>query len=856
AAVAHTVLPAVRGELARRKREAGQYDFDDMLGLVDQALHGPRAAALASAMRERWRYVLIDEFQDTDETQWSIFRRAFFERESTGGSVLYLLADPKQSIYRFRGADVHTYLRARDEVVAAGGARVALDHNYRATPGLVAAINAIFDPSADRPVFTGGIRYTPVACGRPDRAMVDGAGRPLAPVQVMRLGSPIDLRAMQSLGRWIAAEIRTMTDPARPWRFDGRPLAHSDVFVLTRNAREGRIVGAALRSAGVPHAFYKQDGLFQTDEARDVRTLLLAVEDPEDRARRLSAWLTPFFGLPLSSLERARDLPGSHPLVTRLRGWRALGEAREFDALFESIVVASGIVRREIFFGEGERELTNYLHIFELLFEYGARSHHTLRDVVSALSGLIDKTRLPLDLEGNVQRLESDRRAVQIMTIHKSKGLEAPVVFVVGGFSQPPGDDVHVYHDGARRLAWVGPVGDPAAAERAKAEEREEDQRLMYVALTRAQGRLYVPCATIGKRDGGDAEGGAKALRGPYDVVNRRVAELLRAGDETALAVSDVPVGLESTEADDAAGRSGEPPWRPPPALLAADTDAVMHAELGRARMGAFVTSYTRMKAQDVAARAARFGAVARGAAPEVDADDEARDDRLRGARASGVFLHELLERVPLESFGAAAASRDWALRPEVAAAFDESMAAHGIDPAQRAHAEELVWTAYTTPLVLPGGGRLERIADAARVAREMDFVFPLSGHAALGEAREPRQRGYVRGSIDLAFEHRGLAYFIDWKSDSLASFSPDAVDRHVRAQYEAQARLYSLAIARLLGSRTREEHDARFGGVLYCFLRGLDGRGRGLWSARPTWDELVGWDDALRGAQRGRAAR
>ncbi|MBV9949260.1 MAG: UvrD-helicase domain-containing protein, partial [Myxococcales bacterium] len=182
AALAHAVLPAVTTELARRKREAGQYDFDDMLTLVARALGGEHGRALAATMRERWRYVLIDEFQDTDETQWSIFRQAFFEESSVSPerpsshaaapgpqSLLYLVGDPKQSIYRFRGADVHTYLRARDAVVAAGGARVTLDRNFRATPALVEATNAIFDADAECPVFSGDIRHEPASSGRPDR---------------------------------------------------------------------------------------------------------------------------------------------------------------------------------------------------------------------------------------------------------------------------------------------------------------------------------------------------------------------------------------------------------------------------------------------------------------------------------------------------------------------------------------------------------------------------------------------------------------------------------------------------------------------------------------------------------------
>ncbi len=407
-------------------------------------------------------------------------------------------------------------------MLAGGGARVRLESNYRATPALVAATNLLFAQDAPEPIFTGDVAYLPVACGRPDRALVDGDGRALSPVCALRFqASP----SMADLGAWIAREVGAATDPVRPWRLDGRPIEHGDAFVLTRNLREGREIGKALRAAGVPHAFYKEEGLYQSDVAKELRALLAAIDDPDDPARRMSAWLTPFFGLPLVEVERARGLPASHPLLARLYAWKALADARDFDRLFQSIVSDSGVVRREIFFAEGERDLTNTLHLIEGLIDRARGGRATLRDLVQELSGLIAQTRFPLDLEGNMQRLESDRSAVQIMTIHKSKGLEAPLVFVAGGLSAPRADDVRVYHEGGRRLAWVGSLS-PEVRPRVEREEGEEEQRLMYVALTRAMGRLYLPCVL-------GPEGEPKPMRGPYHRVNRRVAALIQAKDPT-----------------------------------------------------------------------------------------------------------------------------------------------------------------------------------------------------------------------------------------------------------------------------------------------------------------------------------
>ncbi len=836
AALVQALYAPVWTTFMRSKRAAGEYDFDDMLSLVDEALRGPRGEALAQAMRRRWQYALIDEFQDTDETQWSIFRRAFFERTAAGpSSVAVFVGDPKQSIYRFRGADVHAYLHARDAVAAAGGTRLSLDRNYRATPALVDALNRIFEETPNGSLFTGAISYEPVQCGRAGRALVDGDGREVSPVGVLRFQDEI---ATGDLGRAIAAEVRVMTNPARPWRLDGRALEPSDIFVLTRTDREGRQLGDCLRAAGVPHAFYRQEGLLQCEEAKDLRALLAAVVDPNDRASRLRAWLTPFFGLPLASIEGARDLPASHPFVARLHEWKALADGRRFDRLFESILRQTAVIRREIFFEAGERRLTNYLHLVEVLLEQSRDGHPTLVELVNGLSRLIDKTRTPLDVyEGNVQRIESERRAVQIMTMHKAKGLEAAVVFVAGGFA--PGrlsEEVHVYHEDGRRLAWVGPVA-PDMQQRVRAEEKEENERLMYVALTRAIGRLVVPCVVESKADAKRKRraGQAKSMKGPYDPVNERVVECVAAGDPL-FAVDDVASA-------GAAPPLVEPPaapveWAPPEDLLRDQDTRARYAKLRERAAGAVVTSYTRLRGERPGRRSTWERAEDRRAEKGAGALDDASFVPLRGARGSGVFLHEILERVPLTSF-AMREPAAWRGLPEVSTLFDDATAVHRIESAQRAHAEEMVWRAYTAPVVLPAdGARLEGLAHAARVVREMDFVFPIPGRD---------ETGYVRGSLDLAFEHRGLTYFVDWKSDSLASYAPDALERHVLGHYADQVTLYTLAVGKLLGTESRNDHEQRFGGLIYCFLRGLDGQGGGIWTSRPSWDEVRASEMALR---------
>ena len=517
AALAQHLLPAVSARLEQRKRAAGRLDFQDMLALVARGLEPdqPGAAELVATLRARYRYALVDEFQDTDETQWQIFRRLFFEPGAPG--VLTLVGDPKQAIYSFRGADVHTYLRARREIGAVQEP-LFLTASYRSTAALIAAQNALLDQQDPAAFFRGAgpIHYDhPVSCGQPELALLDARGAPAPPVVVFDVQRS-EQAPTPRLRLWeikpallerIAREIGDLLSPAGALSLrapDGRAarIGPRDIFVLTRTVRESREVGEALRARRIPFAFFKQEKLFETVEAREVLDLLRALAEPDDRSARFRAFITPFFGLSLLDLAACDDLPADHPLVQRLERWRALGEGGEVDQMFARILDDSGVVSRELF-DQGvkgrasERALTNYLHLFELMQREAAQSPCTLRELAQRLGGYVANTRRPADRDGNrtsdVQRLETDADAVQIMTIHHAKGLEASVVFLYGGIWPGPRGDARLFHDeGGDRVVRVGrqPVNEENAF---LDEQNDEERRVLYVGLTRARARLYLP---------------------------------------------------------------------------------------------------------------------------------------------------------------------------------------------------------------------------------------------------------------------------------------------------------------------------------------------------------------------------
>lgn len=836
ALVVQSFLPPLQKELHERKRREGLLDFDDILVELRDSLLGEHGPALVSLLRDKYKLALIDEFQDTDEVQWEIFRRIFFE--GGGEHRLALIGDPKQAIYRFRGADVETYLEAKQEVVAAGGVLVQLDHCYRATEALIDGYNRIFEQESEAPLFSGAIRYEPaVRCGKKELRLLDASGKEAAPIHVFESAIEKPSAAdLWPLAHRIAGEIRRIMDPERPLlRFgdEGKesPIAYRDIYVLYRTTKEGKIFGEVLREAGIPVAFYKADGLFQTAEAFAWLDLLEAIARPSDRSRRLRAWMSPFFCVPFESLKDAAELPHTAPQVAQLWSWKEDADARRYERLFARALDESGIVRRAILEG-GERSLTNLLHISELLLERAGASSCTLDELTDWLRAAVEQREAPEGKDGNQQRLETEREAVQLMTMHASKGLEAAVVFVAGGLRSFQGSETtRVHGKDGQRTSWVGKPLPRWVREADEREEREECERLLYVALTRAKARLYLPVYTRAN------------VSGTYGVLNRRLRHLLD-NREHGFVIEDLDA-FASRLAESAEG--GTAAWSPPMELLGdVEVDEEAKVALREQRMGFEITSYTRMRGSR--SKEEIFP-------EEFTQDMQAREPlpagTLPGGAGSGIFLHEVLARVPAEA--AQASLEEFIAHPEVVEIVKQEALRHGIADDVLPHAQQLVYAGLSRPIPLRQGDLLPGVRAATKLLREMEFLYPLpeASHPRLSEAPPEGgytiERGFVKGFVDLIFSVGDTYYFADWKSDYLPSFREDLLRKYVERNYTIQARLYSLALVKMLGIRDEADYERRFGGLYYFFLRGMEQEeGRGVHFERPSWATLLSWEEDL----------
>lgn len=787
-AIAGELLPHILDRIGTDKSEHGLFDYDDMLELVADALHGPRATELATRLRARMPWAMIDEFQDTDPVQWDIFRTVWMHAESKG---LTIVGDPKQAIYGFRGADVATYVAAREEMLRNGATRVALDVNRRSTAPLVEAVNHILIGNLGMPLLDKTITYDDPVRASGD-VVCDDLRPPVAVFQLQSNGKASADANKATLTAAIGDAIEALRAAPPVWTQRGveQRFALGHVMVLTRSNRDSTEIATALRARGLPCALVEPEKLFATREAYELASVLASIAAPRDRSARLRALRTRFFDVPWAELMRVVDAPDHHPLVAQVFDWAQLAARRAYETLFRRIVEDSRYAERALVLGGGERALTNTWHLIELLLSHVATSRCDLHELVVQLRRWISDDGAQPD-ERDVQRAETDADAIRILTIHKAKGLEAPYVFVFGGTSGAPKSSVHTIRDATGRALVVG-TPDPITKQLLDDEATAENQRLAYVAMTRAQVRLYLPLYTNLSKDAS------------YLPVQTCLAASLNARAAMPRPLFEaipITVGGPDTEPAPATALASFVAPPPPPAIEL--------VPLADARSGLTMLSYTRLaNSLEAAAIVARPGDVLAIDPAEFDVDDTAGEvapgDLPPGA-SSGLLLHDLLEAADLDHARRAADLGTWSSDPVVAHQLVEYASKRGIDPRFHPHAAELVHRTLTAPMKLIDGTVCAPMIAATALAREVEFSYPLPAGM---------RRGLVKGFIDALVAYDDELWVLDYKSDLLSGDDlAKAADLRVREHYAVQARLYAIAADRMRGRR-------RLAGLLFAFIR------------------------------------
>jgi exodeoxyribonuclease V beta subunit len=854
------------------KDRAGSFGFADMLNrldaALDESLHGARAQRLRERILGQYPVALIDEFQDTSPIQLRIFDRLFRIADNEPSRALLLIGDPKQAIYGFRGADIYSYLSARK---ATEGRHHRLDTNHRSSKALVSAVNTLFQRAEDRSgegafKFRQGdaasdLPFVPVrAQGRAERLVSARGGVPAVTLVFDEtLRNKEDSRTLFAA---LCAEriVQWLNDPQAGFEAPGEPfqrLRPADIAVLVRSGTEAEAVRHEMRRRGLASVYLSdKDTVFRTPEAADVLRLLQAAASPRDLRLARAALGSPLLCLTLQELlalatDETRFDRQCEVLAQLNQVWQAQGVLAMVRQALHAFALPARWLAAQDPAQRGERRLSNVLHLAELLQAASPRVQGEQALVRWLIQEMSDSE---AGLEGGderVLRLESDADLVKVVTVHKSKGLEYPLVLLPfpAHFREliTPGE-------GEERTvlllpADVGTAGgqelvlSPSREQLALAEQerQRESLRLLYVAATRARHALWVGLS------------GLQVGTSRTHLWHRSAIGYLLSGaqvqppeqrwrDVLALAGASAEVVVEPV-----AGGDDLP--LPSPTRMARRIEPVALAQ-----PPAYTAQFERhwsISSYSALVRDAAWAPIASGAVPAHGLRDDEPDeaDGMAMARRSadspwhrfprgalaGNFLHDQLEWLAGEQFEL---DTSVDLQQRLLKRCERQGWGHRAEDA-------LAWLRRVCSTSLPALG--SPLSGLDRIVPEMEFWLPSDGlqarrldalcqqHLLPGQRRpqlpERALKGMLMGFADLVFEHGGRYAVLDYKSNALGSRDGDYTREAMNLsmlehRYDIQATLYLLALHRLLKARLGSAYapELHLGSAFFFFLRGVDG--------------------------------
>ena len=822
------------GQLARELRRRGNqlhfYTYHDLLTRLDEALvrNGERLAAL---VRERFPVALIDEFQDTDPVQWRIFQNIYLSPAAQSNrSLLFVIGDPKQAIYSFRGGDIFTYMKAARKARS----RFTLDTNWRSVAPLVEGINHLFS-QRENPFLFREIRFERI------KAAANG------PAEYLEIdGHPVK----QALKLWLdrakngdaamATAIRKLLEKARLRQADGSTtrLSPQDIAVITRTNKKAVDIQSLLGQRGIAAVVHSSTSIFGTVEARDLLRLLKGLLEP---ARMWQILTLPMFGLNWEKCYGIlNDMAQKESWMRRFGIWRETWQNQGIAIMAANLMTQMAVRPRILALPCGERQLTNILHCWEILHQ-AERAHHL--DANGLANWFARQIEQIPEKEEYQLRLETDDLAVQIFTIHKSKGLQFPVVFVPDlGDSDKKSESFPFFHDQKEKpILWMGGKENDEYESHIHREKAAENMRLLYVALTRAR---YLCIASWNGKNGPLetllSENASGETKGQQSKKTKNEAppcgdeecdvqlETLRRRLAPDIAVELLP---EADELRYARENLEKAPLNEPPALPETIAPSWQNS------------SFTALTAQLPS--------------PAPSSSEEMSEESFPRGKRAGDCLHRIFEQAEFSAVSQEKLVRNMLRHYR----FDEDV---WLEPVSA-----MLRQALSCPLPVPEGEPfcLAQVPEQDR-RQELPFSFAVEHFSAEKLARVfagisrwrvladrlaalPRETwsGFMRGAIDLVFRHHERFYLLDWKSNYLGNhmedYRPEQLEKAMlRENYPLQYYIYALALHRHLQNRLPGyDYHRHFGGVFYMFIRGIQPGETGIFYDRPPLESIKGMD-------------
>lgn len=768
------------------KAESGIIDFDDMLILVYEALQNKAGGEnlFCRELQQKFRYALLDEFQDTDQVQWGIFRTIFLNNTSFG-NIIYLIGDPKQAIYSFRNADINTYNLAKSEVLASGGLMYSLNKNYRSVKKLVNDFNELF--STDFFGKDGKITYINVDSQSEDEQKISIVQPEENTICYLTSESETVEKFNTLMKNFVTKEIMRLEKNIKIRDENGERLLNlDDICILARTNADCRDVKNALLNAGIPADIYKETGIFRSEEALNVYCILDALMFPGDESRLKKALFTEFYTYSARELEaltseelwQKANLSSLQKIAQRME-WSSF-----FTELFDCTGIFTNLLAKDTTADKhaASRKITDYRHIAEVLQESAYREKLNLEGMQKHLDSLRFLSDMDFFRKSGLQPM------VQIMTIHSSKGLEFPIVFVMTCRLKESNKlpVFRSYHSNDKLIINTMPNEENEAYDE---ENIEEHNRLLYVAATRASCKLYLPT------------------------------------DYDALSVPDnaQKINIDEFSTDFVSRRKLQTKCE----KVTEEFMNINPAEMER---------YFRL--ESFSSLAAKGGQIEQlETLFALDNDDYREEDevaeqvgavygRLPGGTITGNMMHKIFELIDFtvvadvgglhkKQIIASLIGRE---TKESRIIFDTIHFYYpNITPQQLgAYADEaanIIYNVLNTPLSVPDGSSfcLHEISKADRIS-EMNFYMSVPDRDDL----------QMTGSLDLVFRRNGKYYFLDWKTNSLENYAKTI--EYTNKHYAMQYTIYLQALKKFLSVRLKDKfkYERDFGGIFYIYVRGV----------------------------------
>lgn len=868
--------------------------FNDIIQHTGRALSAAHGEQLAAMLRQQYPVALIDEFQDTDPDQYRIFNKVYQIAENRQDLAVFLIGDPKQAIYAFRGADIYTYLQARRDTA---GRHFTLATNFRSSEAMVQGANALFLPAEQQAAAKAflfnseqgnQVPFVEVDAKGVDRQLIINKQPIAAAMQVwtatlehLQEGSDGTKAISKGLYRqsmastfsdYIASLLTQAAAGNTGFQLHDKshqaliPLQSKDIAILVATHNEGHLMQRELRQRGLASVYLSdRNSVFDTEVARDLLLLLTACAEPGNKRALVNALYTRLVNLALSELDALQhdDMQWDNRVGQFYQfaaTWQQQGVLAMIRQIMQQFQVAERLLAKDDTSNSsvaGERYLTDLLHLAELLQQAAAKLDGPQALLRFLHEHIYQRDSLQQPADEQVVRLESDAELIQIVTIHKSKGLEYPLVFLPFiSLCRPVSvkDKVFNYHD-ANELPCQSISADAAIVQQADQERLGEDIRKLYVALTRAKYACWVSLAPTG-----DWQKSALAYLLDATSTNdgkQFVAKAASLFAKAPLSVAALPSYNEIQHYQAAVSVQAS----------AAAAFSARQMPPGHQFKPWWVASYSALK----------YGALREPDSPQEHnlLDEQDEEVPLHGAAVSlhelprgagpGTFLHTLLQDAAEAGF--AHVATDAELRASLLA----NRCRHGSWAARRELLDAWLASYLQTDFRLPDGKTVQ-LAQLTHYKAEPEFWFAVTGvsthklddavsKAILPDYARPGLQtnylnGMLKGFIDLLFEYQGRYYVADYKSNYLgpdnAAYNQSAMrDKILASRYDMQYVLYTLALHKLLKARLKQQYcyDTHIGGVLYLFLRGQHAASKGAFTDKPP-RELIEQLEALLSCQ------